>query len=406
VNWRAGWLAVLGCLLAGVSHAQTQVIRPAYQFPETNTSGDRAASVQMGDSPFFFTPYIGVAAGRDSNLFYAPNNERASNLYVVSPGFKIDARTEASVVQLTHLSQFGEYTSSSDDDYQDHTTRFQADTAFDQRTFLRFGYDYLHLHDPRGSTDRAVSTRPDVYRLSTPSVTFAYGAPGAQGRVEAYYSEGHKDYLNNRETTEASDRLTREYGGAFYWRVAPKTYALAEVRLDNLLYDDPASPSSHERRYYLGVSWEATAATTGTVKVGRLEKKFDNGELPDFSGSSWEADILWAPRTYSKFDFFTARQTNESTGLGNFILTDYYGVNWNHDWSSKVTTGILARYQTDDYQGFDRRDKTTTLGFKVGYRFRRWCTLGAEYDYTHRDSSLDNFDYDKSLYLLTATLTL
>ena len=67
-------------------------------------------------------------------------------------------------------------------------------------------------------------------------------------------------------------------------------------------------------------------------------------------------------------------------------------------------TGVNARWQRDEYQGFDRTDKTKTLGLKVGYRFRRWMVLGAEYTFQTRDSNLP-FEYDKNLYLLTATIT-
>ena len=45
-------------------------------------------------------------------------------------------------------------------------------------------------------------------------------------------------------------------------------------------------------------------------------------------------------------------------------------------------------------------------GFKVGYKFRRWLTFGAEYTYTQRDSNLPSFEYDKNLYLLTATASM
>ena len=100
-----------------------------------------------------------------------------------------------------YQAQIGRYTNSRSDDYVDQVWHNQLDTAFNQRTFLRLGYDYVHSHDPRGSTDRPIEGRPDVYKTSTPSATFAFGAPGAQGRIELYGSSLHKDYLNNKAVT-------------------------------------------------------------------------------------------------------------------------------------------------------------------------------------------------------------
>jgi hypothetical protein len=400
-------IAVAAVLLgsAGGVLAQSTVVRPAYQYPSTPpVSGP--ASVQLGDTPFYVLPYLGLGAGYDDNLFLSNRNEKSSALYVFSPGIKIDARDANKVIQLNYQGQIGRYTQSDDDNYVDHTARAQFDMAFDRRNFLRIGLDYLRGHDPRGSTDRPIAGRPDRYRLTNPFVTYAFGAPGAAGRVEVYYNLADKRYLNNRETTVGADRNTEEYGGAFYWRVMPRTYAMVEARETRIGYDLPSSPlDAHERRIYGGVSWEATAATTGTVKVGKLKRRFDS-DLPDFSGNSWEGIVTWSPRTYSKFDFYTARQTNESTGLGSFILSSIGGVAWTHAWSSVITTGVDYRYQKDEYQGFDRNDKTNTLGLRVGYKFRRWLTVGAEVNHTQRDSNLPVFEYDKNLYLLTATASM
>lgn len=386
-------------LLGGALTAQAQ-IRPSYSFPPTPTGGS-----QMGESPFFFSPYAGIAVGRDDNLFLSPNNEKASTVVIPAVGFRIDARRPGMVFQATYDGQLGRYIDSKEDNYSDHAVRGSLDTAFSERNFLRVGLDVIRGHDSRGSTDRPLSNSPDVYRLVNAGATYAYGAPGAQGRVEVFGSTSHRDYTNNREFTAISDRITNDFGGAFYWRVAPKTYALVESRKTIINYEIFNPSGGEEIRYYAGVSWEATAATTGTLKFGQLQRKFD-GDIPKAKFTSWEGIIDWAPRTYSKFEFVTSRQTQESTGLGDFILTSAYGLNWNHAWNSVLSTNVAARYQKDEYQGFDRTDTTKSLGFKVGYRFRRWLTLGAEYNFITRDSNSSIYEYDRNLYLLTATASM
>jgi polysaccharide biosynthesis protein VpsM len=388
-------------MLAMAGLCSAQYIRPAYQFPRTESGG-----VEMGDSGVFVTPSAGLALGHDDNLFLSSTNEKDSVLEIFSPGLRLDAHRPGLVFKSDYLGQFGRYTSSRADDYQDQTWLNSVDWALNQRTFFRVGYDYLRGHDARGSTDRPNSDSPDFYRLSVPRFMFAYGAPGAQGRAEIYYSDAHKDYLNHNDTTAVSDRDTTEAGAAFYWRVGPKTYALVEARDTKIDYDIQNPLSGHEQRYFIGVSWEATAATTGTVKIGELRKSFDGAGIPSHTSPSWEAQITWAPRTYSQFDFFSTRYTNESTGLGDYILTSVSGVNWTHQWNSRLYTAVNLKYQKDEYQGFDRTDNTKMVGLKLGYKFRPWLTLGAEYAYTNRDSNLDLYDYNKNLYLLTATTSM
>lgn len=397
--------ASVALALAGASHAQTTYIRPMYEFPgEPPLTGP--ASVQVADSPFFVTPYLGLAYGYDDNLFYSHTNEKSSDFYTITPGFTVDARDANKVLQASYRAQVGRYTSSADDDYVDQTARAQFDAAFDRRNFLRLGFDYVLGHEPRGSTDRPISGRPDRYQQADPYANYAFGTPGAPGRIEAYYRGVERHYLNNREFTSVSDRDLPEFGAAFYWRVMPRTYVLFEGRKTNIDYTNPNPASGDERRIYAGVSWEATAATTGTIKVGQLRRRFDGGNVPTFSDTSWEALVSWAPRTYSHFDFYSARQTNESTGLGSFILTSLAGVNWKHGWTSYLTTGLDLRYQRDQYQGFDRTDRTTTIGVRADYKFRRWLTLGAEFSHANRESNTDIYQYDKNVFLVNATLSL
>ena len=397
-------LGATAVLLASVLDAQgqTTLIRPSYQFPVAPGPGG-PANIQVADTPLFVTPFLGAGVGHDDNVLLSHTNERSSTLYMLSPGVNLDARDTTKVFQLGYQAQIGHYTSSTDDDYVDQTARAQFDVAFDPHNFLRVGLDYVRSHDPRGSTDRPVSSSPDKFRGSDPNITYALGAPGAQGRVEVYADDASKKYLNNREFTAASDRETRTYGGAFYWRVMPKTYVLAEARETLIRYDQSGSPlSADERRLFGGVSWEATAATSGTVKVGSLKRDFKS-DLPGDSFTSWEATLTWAPRTYSKVDLYAIRTTSESTGQGSFILTTVTGVQWQHNWSSYLSTGVDLRHQRDEYQNFDRTDNTDVLGLRVGYQFRRWLTIGAQYTYTKRDSNVNEQDYNKNVYLLTVT---
>ena len=389
----------VACGLAAAS-AEAQ-IRPAYQYPGEAARG----GIQVGDSPLYLMPYFGFAVGRDDNLFFSNVNEKSSTVLVFSPGLTLDVRGRNSAFQLRYQGQAGRYPQSDADNYVDHTARAVFDVAFDRRNFLRVGVDAIRSHDPRGSTDRAVAGRPDIYHQVTPHATYAFGTPGAPGRVEVYASDLTRRYQNNRGTTQVSDRDVTEYGGAVYVRLAPKTYALAEVRNTDIDYRLPSVPlSGEERRYYGGISWDATAATTGTLKAGRLERKFDSGG--EDTASSWEGIVSWSPRTYSQFDLYTSRQTNESTGVGRFILSSIGGLAWNHAWSSVLSTGVDLKFQKDNYRGFDRRDELRTVGLRAGYKFRRWLTLGAEYTYTNRDSNIQTFDYDRNLYLLTATASM
>src|SRR5258706_14454819 len=148
--------AAVGVTLLAMAASVFAQIRPAYVYPTESPGG-----IQLGDSPLFFSPYVGFAVARDDNIFTTKTNKKASTLTLTSPGFRIDARRPGMVFQANYQAQIGRYAQSEDDNYWDQTARLQLDTAFGSRAFLRLGEDYIRSHEPRGSTDRAVSQHPD-----------------------------------------------------------------------------------------------------------------------------------------------------------------------------------------------------------------------------------------------------
>ena len=192
---------------------------------------------------------------------------------------------------------------------------------------------------------------------------------------------------------------SRELGFRFLYRIMPKTQLVFELRDAN--YDYRAANSgldSTERRYLIGANWTATAATSGSLRVGRTVRdyrEFRSG----FSGLSWEAAINWKPLTYSRFDFTTSRGVTDPVSSliqTNYVLTTAYGVKWTHDWKSHLRSELgwsQLRSDYDETGATQRKDRVNIYQFGVYYDFRRWMSLGLEFNQGRRDSNDPDFDY-------------
>ena len=400
-----------GALLAGSGfNAAAQVlatpVKPTYEIggSEARTEGPRGAEVTDG---VVLYPYGNLIFGKDDNLFLSNTNKRASNFTIVNPGFRLLTKSEIGQFSVDYDAKLAHYNTSRDDDYRDQRLAGTAELVASSSLGFRLGALYAQGHDPRGSTDRTISTEPDKYDNTGANALVAYGANGAAGRVELEAGTYKRHYTNNRATTFLSDRSNDTAAARFFVRVAPKTSLVFEARQDKFDYESPISLfDSKEKRFLAGVTWDATALTSGTVKVGRIRKNFDSPALRSYSGTGWEANVRWSPLTYSTFDFFTSKGFLEATGLGNFILDKRYGAAWNHAWSSRVTSGVTYTRADDVYDGFNRNDKVDSLGFKVNYKLTRWLTLGGEVAHTKRDSNITAFEYKKNVYMFTLGATL
>jgi hypothetical protein len=305
-------------------------------------------------------------------------------------------------------STMGQYQSHTSDNYTNNNVSGLADLNLGTRLRAGLRADYMDGVDPRGSTNNPISATPDRYRHTQAQGIVSYGAPGAQGRIDFELGKTQHNYINNRATTAANDRSVDDLGATFYWRVGPKTSLLFQGRHSAVDYSLPASTlGSVEKLFLAGATWEATAKTTGTFKIGMVKKDFADSARGSSSALSWAGDVRWSPLTYSHLNLTLNRAPAETTGgVGNFIDRTVSSARWAHDWSNRLTSEATAAYMTDNYQGVDRTDNTQRYGLKATYKMRRWLNFGADYAHTARNSNDNNFEFKSNVFMLFVNATL
>jgi len=372
-----------------------------------SSGAQRAGGVPMG--PVTAYPSIGYALKHDDNLFYAPTNAVSDTIQVLTPAVRFEAKQAANTYSLVAGAALGRYNSSTADNYDDYNLNGLANLDLTTRLRANIKADYLDGHDPRGSTNNAISTTPDRYHQTYLGAIASYGARGAQGRVDFELGQLKRRYINNRLTTFASDRDNTDVGATFFWRIAPKTSLLLQGKHTEIDYQDSTSTlDSTENRLLGGLTWEATAKTTGIFKLGMVNKDFQDPTRGSTTSPSYEGAIKWSPRTYSIVDINLSKMPAETTGgVGDYIDKTITGAVWSHQWTSQITTAATASYSTDVYKGsIDRKDNLQNFGLKATYSMRRWLNFGADYSYTNRNSNDNLFDYKRNIIMLFVNATL
>jgi len=377
-------------------------------------------AVRMG--PLMVYPSVRYEVLHNDNILLAAPGAPADRpqvlkdtIQVLSPTVRAEAKQGPNTFGAGIGATFGRYSEFSSDNYNNNNAFLNADLNPDTRVRIRLKADHVDAHDPRGSTTDAVTPAPNRYRQQTLGGIFGYGASGAQGRFELELGTMAKRYYNNPSPTAAigvqgNNRDDTTVGGTFYWRIAPKTSLLAQVRRTGIDFkDDNTTLDSTDMTYYAGVTWEATAATTGIVKVGTARKDFRDSARADTSSPSWDAQVQWSPLTYSKWEFVISRKYRETTpGFGDTVVTTDNRAIWTHTWNSQFSTKATGVYGLEDYKGLPvaRNDKMPSLGLRGTYQMRRWLDFGADYTWSRRDSNADGADYRKNVIMLFVNATL
>lgn len=367
------------------------------------TAPARGRALGLTEGIYLF-PAATIGFGYNDNVTAVSTGKKSSSIVMLSPEIVAEAKNRGDRYTASYVGNYGRYQSSSEDDFDNHAFWLGADNYFTTRFRTGVGAGYIVKSDARGTTSVNSSVLPEPSRWHAPVVRglAVYGAKGAPGRLEFEASYMNKRYENNRATTESYDVDIATFSGRFFYRVMPKTYALVELRDTESDYKlRTALNDNSDRRVYLGVTWEATAKTEGTIKLGKAYKSFNNSTLKDASGNAWEIGVRWMPQTYSMVELETSKSLYDSMGVGSYVTGTATTLSWDHKWASYINSRLSIGKLAANYQDAGRKDDTKTLSAAFYRELGRHVRAGVTYTYTDRKSTSDGFDFKRNAAMLT-----
>ena len=345
----------------------------------------------------FVFPTALVGVGYNDNVIGSSTGAIGSTIFSLQPRVVAELKNRGDRYTLAYTGNFTRFAGSSADNFNNHELIAAGDNYFSARSRLGWSAGYLASTDPRGTTDRTLSAEPDRWNAPVLQGIYAYGAKGAQGRIEVDAGLQSKRYQNNRAFTVGSDVDINSVAGRFFYRVMPRTSMVFEARRIDSNYKLASSTNDNiDGRYLVGVTWEAAAKTSGSFKIGHQNKNFASTSRADASGSTWEGSVKWAPLTYSVVELTTGRTAADSTGVGEYVMNTGTSLSWSHRWASYLSTRATLATVRSDFAGTARADSTRNIGLGVFYQFGRNMRAGLELANSRRNSNQDVFDFKRN----------
>ena len=398
----------------------SQVSGTGYELKGTTISGATAAPSQpiltapVGDAAAYKTesgvylyPTVFVGMGYNDNLQTTSNNQISSSLINVAPQLIAEMKHKGDRYTALVSANNINYASSAADNSTNSEFKIAGDNYFTARARAAWSLGQVRSTDPRGANNRPISAEPDRWTSNNVDGRFIYGAPEAQGRVELDLGNTNKTYDNNRANTAVADVSVGSVASRVYYRLGTRSLALGEIRSAKYNYVSSLSTDSNtERRYYVGLTWDATAATTGIIKLGRMTKDFDLAGRQGYEGDSWEATVRWMPLTYSAIDLQTSRSTAEPSGFGNYAINTGSDLTWNHRWTRSLTTRAAIGLLKTDFAGTTRSDNATSYALTVDYAVLRWLKIGVDWAGIDSTSNEPNAAFKRNVTMFTLNASL
>lgn len=384
-------VSILSVLLANVAMA-------ADMGPASGATFE-PATIKAG--VFEVMPWLDLSVGTNSNTGSTNVLKTSSTVTTINPNVVVGLPTQGQMYAVKYSGTFTQFSKSKIDDFNDHNLSAFADNKWTTRFQSLVNLNYAKGHDGRNAV---LTGNKEIWHTTELNGMGHYGAEGAVGQFELAAGQVSKRYdSNNSGATQFYNHDKAIVKGTFFYRVAPATQMFVEAGATNFKYlvASPKPLDSTEQRYMAGVKWEATAKTTGSIKIGTLKKSFNSALRQNGTATVWDADVTWSPKTYSKFDASLHQAAREDGSVGGYKISQDSDFSWSHDWSGFVTSALSLGDGVDKFQGGLRTDKRQTYALKATYGFRPWLRANLEFKNTKRNSTVALWSYTQAVTMFT-----
>ncbi|GEM_PF-2690263 len=361
---------------------------------------DKKVGIPMG--PFIAYPQFTFAWKQDSNIRYEPSEGESSLIFSTLPKLVLERKQSGNTYLLGASADTAVYFSGANDNYADFTLFGTADWRLHRFLKFKLQADYSGGHDARGTTDWPDREEPNRWHTLSSGGTLLYGRREAQGQLELTFQHQKKRYDQFGHTELLGDKNNSLITGTFFHQIWPKTYLLTELAYLNTDYLSFSSPgNSNQKSYGLGIQWETMTHINAQLKIGYQKRDYEASDKRDFTGKYWENELYWYIRDHSRLKAVAHRLVEDATGFGDYQITHTIGLQWRHSWTRWPITSTLDFSTTNrDYANTMRSDDLQDYLIGLDYPLRNWLKVGTALQFTRRESTLQNYDFHKTVLMI------
>jgi len=356
-------------------------------------------------------PFLSLSETLSDNIYSTvastvPSKDaKKDSITTTTPGLRLSLPIGIHKTEMEYYSVLTRYRTYQGEDTTDQHAYGAVDLNFGSLASLKLSDRYAKSHEPRGTSSTGFI---EVFQNNTALASATYKL-GNLSKVQIDYAST----IWRFDTSEFRDRAEGLVSGYFYYRFLPMTSAFIEYDRQIVAYSqntpglDNTADSVH-----LGLTWEISARSKGTIKGGTIKKDFKSPDKPDLKNWTYSADVRHELTANTSIQVAGQRTVYETTLTGNrYVITTGVFTELTHRFFRKLFGVVRGSYGQDRFSdaispsSTIRADDTTMGGAGIKYQPKDWLGFALDYSSRSRRSNLPENDYVEHTGVVTANMS-
>lgn len=351
-------------------------------------------------------PYLTLKETYSDNIDFTATDENHDYITTIIPGIRLQFPFRSHQLALEYNAVLNEYEKYDEENTTDHNANALLDFEFGRQLGLKLTDAYASAHEQRGVSSTGFI---EEYKTNAAAASATYKMADVS-KVQLDYTRSSWDF----DTSRFRDRDEDLIAAYIYYRFLPRTSAFLEYDYKNVNFEPISDDLDNKvNSGFLGLTWEITENSNGTIKGGYLWKDFDSQTRTDFETWTASIDIDHRFTDYTSIKLIGRRLVNESNlqGTRYFVTTGAYA-EFTHKFIDDLAAIVRGSHGEDKFSDTvfpetrTRKDTTSVAGIGLKYFIQDYLAVAVDYNHTVRNSNIDANDYTENSYSFTINFAL
>ena len=368
---------------------------------ERRTPGFEAPGIPIGT--FTLSPSITGSANYSDNVFALKDDRVSDTFFRAEPSAVLQSDWEQRSLTLSANGRFDRYANQTSENTDAVNLTANGQQEFGDSTRLRLIARYQNDRESReGQTVFALTERPVHFQNESAAVGLSQRFASVLVSGEVGYDRYDYDDARLRNgpaiDEDFRDRDTLNLRLRAEIAQSPALAYFVQAIRQSTSYDISDFASGNLRgntRYQLlgGTRFELPLGARGEIGVGYVHSESQGARYQSFSGLALSSRVVLFPTDLTTVTISAERSVNDS-GVPNstgYLVTSL-NMQVDHELLRNLILGASLGYETDRFNGIDRRDRRLGAGATAEYRLNRALSLRVGYDFIDLNSrGVDQF---------------